>query len=230
MTERPILLDLFCCAGGAGAGYHAAGFDVIGVDIVPRPRYPHRFMQGDAIDVLHKVVATGRLGGYDVAAIHASPPCHDHTPYAPRWGTDGTGQLLQDTRQLLIEMNAAYGTPWVIENVPGAPMRADYVMCGCRVGLREIRRERWFETSWRGVDTVPRCMHRREPGEHVITVTGHTGGRSTRDGTIGRGMVADWRRAMGMPWATAAELAQAIPPRFTEYMGGLLMEQLRVTP
>ena len=26
------LLDLFCCAGGAGMGYHKAGFEVVGVE------------------------------------------------------------------------------------------------------------------------------------------------------------------------------------------------------
>ena len=31
--RKPNLLDLFCCAGGAGVGYIKAGFDVIGVDI-----------------------------------------------------------------------------------------------------------------------------------------------------------------------------------------------------
>jgi site-specific DNA-cytosine methylase len=45
---KPRLLDLFCCAGGAGIGYRKAGFEVVGVDInlfkhdVPRICYQLR--------------------------------------------------------------------------------------------------------------------------------------------------------------------------------------------
>lgn len=66
----PLLLDLFCGAGGSAMGYYLAGFTVIGVDIEPQPRYPFTFVQADA--------TTYPLDGFD--ALTGSPPCDDYTP------------------------------------------------------------------------------------------------------------------------------------------------------
>jgi len=67
------LLDLFCGAGGAAKGYYDAGFDEItGVDNRPQPRYPYRFVLGDALEY---VAAHGR----EFDAIHASPPCQGYS-------------------------------------------------------------------------------------------------------------------------------------------------------
>ena len=146
MTEtsdfRPLLLDLFCGAGGAAMGYHRAGFDVTGVDTKPQPHYPFTFVQADAM--------TFPLDGFD--AIHASPPCQDHmkTP-THNQAAHGTGWMLAATRERL----AASGAPWVIENVPGAPLRPDYELCGCMFPELRTRSKRWFETSWRAFGLVP---------------------------------------------------------------------------
>ena len=94
--------------------------------------------------------------------------------------------MLPKTRTLLERT----GLPWVIENVPGAPMRADLKLCGCMFGLPNLKRERWFETSWHAFDLRQPCEH----SEPVISVTGTGAGTSHgRHGHIG---FADWRRAM----------------------------------
>jgi DNA (cytosine-5)-methyltransferase 1 len=75
VKRRPILLDLFCKAGGAAEGYHRAGFEIVGIDIEPQPRYPYSFIQMDALTV---DLGAGVMG-HPIAAVHASPPCQTHT-------------------------------------------------------------------------------------------------------------------------------------------------------
>lgn len=208
---RPLLLDLYCGAGGSAVGYHRAGFDVIGVDNRPQQNYPFDFIQDDAIGYL------SRNGEY-FDAIHASPPCQDHSKL--RNATKrlhGTADLLPQTRILLEQT----GLPWVIENVPGAPMRADFRLCGCQFALPGLRRERWFETSWNGFEMRSPCSHT----DQLVTVSGHgaqgweykKGRRTTQE---------DRKRAMGIDWMNRDELAQAIPPAFTAYIGAHLLEAL----
>jgi len=211
VSARPLLLDLFCGAGGSATGYHRAGFDVVGVDIEPQPRYPFTFYQLDAM--------TFPLDGFD--AIHASPPCQDHMRAPGPSATDhGTGWMLAVTRERL----AAQAAPWVIENVPGARMRVDLKLCGCMFGLPQLKRERWFETSWHEFDL-------RQPCQHIggsISVTGTGPGCRGEKERLGRPPgIADWRRAMGIDWMNRSELAQAIPPAYTEYVGRALMASLR---
>src|SRR5215467_701837 len=136
---RPRLLDLFCGAGGAAMGYHRAGFDVVGVDIKPQPRYPFTFIQADAM--------TFPLEGFD--AIHASPPCQAYIR-SGMYDKSRHPDLLPPVRCQLERSDV----PWVIENVPGAPMRVDLKLCGCMFGLG-VARQRWFETSWHAFDLRP---------------------------------------------------------------------------
>lgn len=205
------LLDAFCGAGGAAMGYHRAGFDVVGVDIKAQPRYPFEFHQGDALEFI-------RQHGHEFDAIHASPPCHDHSALANLVGQNGSGWLLAATRELLCRS----GRPWVIENVPGAPMRRDLVLCGEMFGLRTYR-HRWFETSFFAMNPahpphVVRTSSKKrracwDAGLH-ISVTGDVG---TYVG----------RQAMGIEWMTGYELSQAIPPAYTHHIGFYLMAALK---
>lgn len=187
---KPRILDLFSCAGGAGMGYHRAGFEVVGVDIRPQPNYPFEFHQADAM--------TYPLDGFD--AIHASPPCQAYANVT-RWRGDQSTHpdLLQPT----VDRLRASGVPWVVENVPGAPMDPDLVLCGSMFGLR-VRRHRWFLTSWGAFALVPSCDHRG------LLAFEHKGEREYAD-------------AMGCTWMTAVEGRQAIPPAYTEFIGRHLM-------
>jgi DNA (cytosine-5)-methyltransferase 1 len=202
------LLDLFCGAGGAAMGYARAGFDVIGVDIASQPRYPFEFVQRDAM--------TYPLDGFD--AIHASPPCYDHIRTRPGLRDHGTGWMLAETRNRL----QAQVVPWIIENVPGAPMRADFKLCGCMFGL-DVRRERWFETSWHGFAMNPGHDHSRP----AVTIYGHGGSRSHMRAQRGAYVpLTESRAAMGISWMDTAELTQAIPPAYTQHVGRQLLEHL----
>lgn len=205
------LLDLFCGAGGCAMGYHRAGFEVIGVDIVKQKNYPFPFVQADALNPPFD------LSKFD--AIHASPPCQDHMR---KHVVDrpGTGWILPETRKML----AGQSVPWVIENVPGAKMRVDFKLCGCLFKLPNLRRERWFETSWAELQLMPQCLHL----DYAMSVTGTNPGSRGEKEKFGRWPNRlDWNRAMGIDWMTVQELTQAIPPAYTEFIGRQLMEHLR---
>lgn len=206
------ILDLYSGAGGCSVGYHQAGFDVVGVDNRPQPRYPFDFVQADALEYL----TTADLTGFD--AIHASPPCKLFTPLAAMHAPGRHRNLIDSTRYALIRS----GLPWVIENVPGAPIRADIVLCGEMFDLG-VRRHRWFETDPILYSLVPPCRH----NNLVVSVHGMPGGRSTRDGLMPN--LAAWKRAMDIDWMTARELNQAIPPAYTTHVGALLADHIRAT-
>jgi DNA (cytosine-5)-methyltransferase 1 len=210
------LLDLFCKAGGCTKGYQRAGFYVVGVDIDPQPNYcGDEFYRADAVSVLRGFAPLGFVGSFDV--IHASPPCQAYIR-SGNVARDGRHpDLLGPVRELL----TATGLPYVIENVPGAPMRPDLILCGSMFGL-EVRRHRWFESNANLSPFVPPCDHSRP----VAGVYGHPhGAGGAADGML-PGDLATWSRAMGIDWMTAPELAAAIPPAYCELIGSRLLESL----
>ena len=216
--SAPRLLDLFCGAGGAGMGYHRAGFDVIGVDIAPQPDYPFEFHQGDALEFL-----IAHWGKFDV--IHASPPCQASSAL-----TKGTNagrkyvNLIPATRKLL----AGADCPTVIENVQGSDLRRDLTLCGEMFGL-DVIRHRYFEVSV-PVVAPEHIPHRgRVSGMRhgvwyegpYVAVYGNGGGK---------GSVSRWQEAMGIDWtANRKSIAEAIPPAYTQFIGRQLVDVLAVT-
>jgi DNA (cytosine-5)-methyltransferase 1 len=222
---RPLLLDLFCGAGGAAMGYHRAGFDVVGVDNKSQPHYPFEFHLADALDVLEDPPP-------GVVAIHASPPCHDHTPVTGRGrkasGPKGTGWMLAATISYLQRI----GLPFVVENVGTAKFPPDVYrlrLCGSSFGL-DVERHRWFASNV--LMLQPQCQHylqaprfrsldsRQKTLARVIGVHGHANYAGEFELRC---------KAMGIEWMTNDELSQAIPPAYTEYIGRQLLDHLAVT-
>jgi DNA (cytosine-5)-methyltransferase 1 len=221
---KPRLLDLFCGAGGAAMGYHRAGFEVVGVDIKPQPHYPFEFHQADSIEVLAWFVA-GRPWLAPCDAIHASPPCQAFSDLKSMHNAKDHPDLLTPTRALLERS----GLPYVIENVEGAPM-SDYItLCGGAFGLgsgdAELRRHRRFEVRPMPV-VAPPCVHGQRP--RVIGVYGGHGRDRRRTVNTQDFSTEQRREAMGIDWMTGAELSQAIPPAYTEWIGRQLLASMAV--
>lgn len=200
------LLDLFCCAGGAGMGYARAGFEVVGVDINAQPRYPFAFHQGDALEFLFE-------HGHKFDAVHASPPCQAYSA-TRKIQNNYHPELIPPTRAALQRL----GLPWVIENVPGSPLIDPVELCGAMFGLRTYR-HRLFEASFQvtvpehPAHDAPQAKMGRPPKEgDYIHVVGNFSG------------VEYAKAAIGIDWMNRDEMAQAIPPAYTEYIGCKLME------
>lgn len=221
MTGQPRLLDLFCSAGGAGMGYHRAGFDVVGVDLDPQPRYPFEFIQADALSLSPDFLAT-----FD--AIHASPPCQAYTAAAVLQGREHP-DLIPPTRAML----EASGLPYIIENVPGSPLICPVVVCGRALGLN-VKRHRLFESNRFLFGTQCPDGH---PGDWLI-VFGYTALRRSRGQGSGpkkdRGKSkgksvphAEASQAMGIDWMNAHELSESIPPAYTEFLGRQLLAHIQ---
>ena len=215
-------------------GYYRAGFEVVGVDINPQKHYPFEFIQADALALDMEFMQS-----FD--AIHASPPCQAHTSLRTMWNAKRHVDLVDPSRQKLIES----GLPYVIENVPGAPLHHAATLCGTMFGLgvkgeAELRRHRVFEASFL-IQTL-QCRHGKSG---VIGVYGGHGRNRKRVPVIGvygggHGVslhrrekgekyftAHQQREAMGIDWMTVGELSQAIPPAYTEFIGRQLIDYLK---
>lgn len=200
-SRKPVILDLFCGSGGASAGYYAAGFDVVGIDINPQPDYPFEFIQADVMEWLQGNVQ------YEFDLIHASPPCQGYT-----WGTrkgreDKWPKLINPVRNLL------RGIPYVIENVKEArsEMINPILLCGTMFNL-PLLRHRLFETNWNLI-APDHLRHRGSVGAgDYVTVAGHGGNNKA-----GNFKLSVQKEAMGIPWVhKMTDLVEMIPP---EYIG-----------
>lgn len=216
---RPLLLDVFSCAGGSAMGFHQGGFNIVGVDIIAQPNYPFEHHVGDGFEFLEQVIANGmRLqDGRRIHAANASPPCQKFSGMSNcRPGlAEKYPDLVEGTRELFQQT----GVPWVMENVPGAPLLEPTMLCGGMFGL-ELYRHRLFESNVR----IPQPLHPTHtkpaskaahwvPGT-VMSVCGHVH------------PIEMARQVMEISWTNRKELSEAIPPAFTRYIAPYLMRHV----
>jgi DNA (cytosine-5)-methyltransferase 1 len=189
-------------------GLSRTGFEVVGFDIAPQPRYPFEFHQQDALNV--------DLSSFD--AVWASPPCQ-------RWTRAGNGaraqgrtypDLITPTRERFLQA----GLPWVIENVLNAPVQPHVMLCGKMFGLR-VYRHRLFESSVFML-APPHEKHydhmKKQDGKFspkgFISVAGHSPRKDIA------------ASVMQIDWMNHSEITQAIPPAYSEFLGLQLMNHL----
>jgi len=208
--RHPLLLDTFCGAGGCTKGYQRAGFYVVGVDIEPQPNYcGDEFYQADALEFIQAY-------GHEFDVVHASPPCQVYGK-TKHLANDGHPDLISLTREAL----KATGKPYIIENVPGAPLINPTLLNGAIFGMM-VHRPRLFETSFllpfMLLPQLPKPIKMGRPINEgdVIQPVGHFSG------------VPYARKEMGIDWMTGAELSQAIPPAYTEWIGWQMREVLGI--
>ena len=217
-ARKPRILDLFCCAGGAGVGYRQAGFEVVGVDLSPQPNYPLPFVRADALSLDQKFIAF-----FD--AVHASPPCQSYSDLAKRnRNAHEWPRLIEPVREMLVRS----GLPYVIENVDGAPLIDPVVLCGTMFPGLRVLRHRLFEANF---EIVP-PPHSKHPKVHTFDRRKSHFGKTdewrdfvqvTGGGNCTLGAA---RAAMGIDWMTKGEINEAIPPAYTKFVGKELLRHL----
>lgn len=194
----------------------------------------HEFMQADALSCRPSYLAEA----FDF--VWASPPCQRWTKFAACHRKNGprnsperhaahpdlltpTRRLLQDAARLSLDLlqKGRRRAPllWVIENVPGAPLRHDLTLCGAMFPWDDLRvyRHRHFEANF-PIPQPPHPPHQQVvkqlwmddvTEDDFVTVCGHF-----RNPTLAA-------KAMGLhdQGLTGRELAQSIPPPFARYIG-----------
>jgi DNA (cytosine-5)-methyltransferase 1 len=206
-------------------GYHRAGFEVIGVDINPQPDYPFHFIQADAIEYMGRDQRElgrplGHTMEWDFDAIHASPPCQLFSRAGRLRDAQGGKASSLDLLTPTLERFADLDIPWIVENVPGAPLDG-IVLCGSSFGLK-VRRHRVFASNVE-LTNLP-CDHKgqgRPVGVyHVMGDSIPSGGRTAAN-------LEEGQEAMGIDWMPWKSLKESIPPAYTEHLGTQIINHIK---
>jgi len=190
-------------------GYLQAGFDVIGVDKDPQPKYPFEFIQADAFEILgdREFVSQFR-------AIHASPVCKGYSTTKSVWGREYPDDI-SSLRIILTKI----GKPYIIENVKGAPLLNYVELCGTMFGLN-ITRHRRFECSPQILFPPFSCSHEKS----TVALGRRPDRKRQYPSVVGHFTDVEFaQKCMGIDWMGQKELSQAIPPAYTKWIG----EQIR---
>ncbi|MCX7746591.1 MAG: DNA cytosine methyltransferase [Clostridia bacterium] len=195
------ILDLFCCAGGASMGLYKELKPecIVGVDIKPQKEYPFQLLNKNVMDL-----DVNFLKEFDF--IWASPPCQNYSKVC-KWNGRNYPDLVDAVRDMLLKADR----PYVMENVPGAPLRNDLMLCGEMFGIGVIR-HRFFEIN--GFKVV-QPMHKKHSGKVIngdfVTCAGN--------GAHGSSKISDWQKAMEIDWTRDKwAIAQAVPPVYSQYI------------
>lgn len=247
---KPLLLDTFCGAGGCTKGYQRAGFFVVGVDIEPQKRYVgDEFYQGDALEFIREfghefdvIHASPVCKGYSNITPKATKGDHPLQIPDVRAALKETGKLyvIENVAGAKRELVApvmvcgamlglkVYRHRWFESNVmlfgtPHYPHRDNTPPAGhamSRKGFVSVTSGGLGITEEQLQDFQQYEAHpnaKRRSGVYgisdkgFVSVTGHFSG------------IQYCREAMGINWMVGDELAQAIPPAYTEYLGKQLM-------
>ena len=211
-----IALDLFCGAGGASKGLKDAGFkEIHGIDNKYFSEYPFPLLVADALGNSSTLFK-------DADFIWASPPCQAYSIGTKGFRNKGKKypDLIRKTRCLLMQI----GKPFVIENVPGAPIHKDLLLCGEMFDLPIIR-HRWFEIWGFECEQPKHKKHKRKvtDGTAVAVWTGGKPGcfgNKEKRTELKPASLEEMQKAMQINWITNKKtLAQCVPPAYAEYIG-----------
>lgn len=212
-------LDLFCGGGGAGMGLHLAGFEVIGIDILNQPDYPFEFIKGNAIQPGIKIE--------DFDFIWASPPCQAYST------ANNSRKKYIEYIPILRKLLEKSGKPYCIENVPGAPIRKDLLLCGTMFNLNVIR-HRIFEIKGFRVEQPKHIPHFNKHRDYTCICGHQTPPKPNRERRIRRGLnkypsITECKKALGINWMKGKTLMQAIPPSYSKYIGRAVLQQVYIS-
>ena len=224
-------LDLFCGAGGATMGLMRAGFEVTGIDNNRKlgKRYPGVFVCADAFNPPVEL--------WDFDFIWSSPPCQRFSVGSKATRSNHKHHdLIKEIRALL----RASGVPYVIENVPQAPIRPDIVLTGAMFDLSVTRRRHFECSGWPPPFSLLIQDWRRSTRGELAVVAGHSGANRPHKRCSWRELSEDekrpiieanslenWQKAMGIDWmATRKELAESIPPAYSKYIASAFLESV----